>query len=89
MTTKNTKNATESGGIYVYIGPTIRGVVQNGSIFSGSRESVEEKLASAIEKYPKIKRLIIKDTDLAEAREKIQTSGNGLSVAYNALISAQ
>ncbi len=86
MTSKKQKDLVSKDGIYVYIGPSIRGIVQNGSIFRGTREDVEEKLASVIERYPQIKRMLIKDTELAEAREKIKTSGNGLNATYNALL---
>lgn len=89
MISKKSKNPVDENGIYVYIGPSIRGIVQTGSIFRGSREDVELKLSSAIDKYPKIKRLLVKDVDLADARAKIQTSGNGLNTAYNALLSVE
>ena len=84
---KNTNSVKDNDGVFVYIGPSIRGVIQNGSIFRGSRKNVLSKLAAVAEKYPKVTRLLVKDTEVAEAREKIKNGGNGLSNAYNSLLS--
>ncbi len=67
--------------IYVYIGPSIRGVIQNGSIFQGAIPHVE--------KYPQIEKLIVADTEAAEAKIKVKTPGNSLNSAYCALLSAE
>lgn len=86
MAYKPTKvKPAEENGIYVYVGPSIRGVIQNGSIYRGSRESVAEFLGPAIEKFPMIKRLVVRDTEIAEAREKINHGNNSLSIAYREL----
>ena len=90
MTIKKSKSsAVDDSGVFVYIGPSIKGIIQNGSIFKGSQNDILNKLAPAIEKYPKIKRLIVRDVDLAESREKINNGGNGLSAAYNALLNVE
>lgn len=72
-------------GVFVYIGPSIRGVIQNGSIYRGTRESVLATLAYALEKHPKIERLIIADCELASAKQKIKMGGTPLSNAYRML----
>ncbi len=87
--TSSPKSAVKTDGVFVYIGPSIRGVIQNGSIYRGSKSEVLKKLAPAVEKYPKIANLVIKDADLADAREKITKGGNSLSVSYKALLSAE
>lgn len=88
MSIKKVANSVkDNDGVFVYIGPSIRGVIQNGSIFRGTQKSVLSKLADVAEKYPKITRLLVKDTEVAEAREKIRKGGNGLSNAYNSLLS--
>lgn len=71
----------------VYIGPSIRGVIQNGTIVHGSRADVEKSLASGIEKYPLIAKLIVTDLTLAEDRIKVKTAGNMLNVYYKKLAS--
>jgi len=65
-------------GFCAYLGPTIRGVVQNGTIYEGTLESVLLLLAPQIEKYPRIAKLVISGDDLPEARQKIKTKGNYL-----------
>ena len=61
-----------------YIGPSVRGVVQNGTIYEGTRNSVLNALAAQINKYPRIAKLIIPGDELPEARVKIKTKGNYL-----------
>lgn len=61
-----------------YIGPSIRGVVQNGTIYEGSPDEVKARLADAIEKFPRIAALIVKGDQLADARVKVRTKGNYL-----------
>ncbi len=61
-----------------YIGPSIRGVVQNGTIYSGTKEEILEFLAPAIEKYPRIADLVISGDELPQSRIMIRTKGNYL-----------
>lgn len=78
----------EAAGVYVYLGPSIRGVVQHGTIYRGKRAEVIQSLAPAVEKYPKIARLIVADFEISAAKEKIKSGGNALSAAYKALLAA-
>lgn len=79
------KKTAVKDGVFIYLGPSIRGVIQKGSIYRGTRESVLSSLAFAIEKYPKIERLIVADNDIVSARQKIAVGGNSLSNAYREL----
>lgn len=72
--------------IWVYIGPSIRGIVTNGSIHRGARDEVLNELAVGIEKFPKIERFIVADRDLAKARERLRSGKGSLSVEYDALV---
>ena len=81
----STTKTTVKDGVYVYIGPSIRGVIQKGSIYRGTRESILASLDSALKEYPKIERLIVADTELVSAKNKISIGGNSLSNAYRAL----
>ncbi len=76
----------EKNSVFVYLGPSIRGVIQTGTIYRGTRVQVCEKLKPAIDKYPKIERLIVEDVELAAAKEKIRNGGNSLSLAYKSLL---
>lgn len=90
ITTEESKKAeepvvTEKPGVYVYLGPSVRGVIQSGTIFSGTRSEIKTKLQSAIEKYPHIETLLAADTEIAVAKAKLRKGGNALSHAYKAL----
>lgn len=94
MSFNNKRKAAETAvndecRVFVYIGPSVKGLITNGSIHTGTRKQVLAKLKPAIDKYPKIERLIIADKEVAKAREKINKGGNGLSMAYRSLLSAE
>ena len=76
----------EDDHIYVYVGPSVRGIIQNGSIFRGSRKAVLEQNAAAIEVCPKIERLIVADYTIMSAKAKIKEGGNSLNTAYLAVL---
>ena len=57
--TERRQHEVNNSGFYIYIGPTIRGVIQNGTIYRGTRAEAMEKAASAIEKYKLVKTLIV------------------------------
>lgn len=81
------KKADESG-VFAYLGPNIKGIITNGTIFSGAKSdfiaSIKSRLeiAGDIDKITLISRLIIRDTSIMSAKEKIKDGGNALSEAY-------
>lgn len=78
-------NQMDEQGVFVYLGPSIRGVIQSGTIYRGTRQHIKDNLQYAIEKYPHIDTLIVADTDIADAKAKIKKGGNAISHAYKAL----
>ena len=87
MAVKSKKTAkAEKKSVFVYLGPSIRGVIQNGTIYHGTRTQIIETLKSAIEKHPMIERLIIEDVNVAAAKVKIRNGGSALSIAYKRLL---
>ncbi len=72
--------------VYVYIGPSIRGVIQRGTIYPGTRQEVIEALDSAIQKYPRIRNLIVSGETLAADRISVKTPGTRLSTEYKKLV---
>lgn len=85
MAYKPKPNTAKDDGVFVYVGPSIRGTIQNGSIYRGSRESVIESLRYAVEKFPMIERLVVADTDIAVVKEKIAHGNNSFSIAFREL----
>lgn len=74
-----------TSGFYIYIGPNIKGLIQTGSIYRGTREDAHKAASAAIEKYSKVKTLIVAGDELPEARLKVKTPGNVLYANYNEL----
>lgn len=79
------KNAPKQ---YVYIGPSVpRGKLLKNAIFAGSREEIEKYLADVLEKYPKVKTLIVPIEELAISREQVSKTGNAINRYYVELAS--
>lgn len=77
------KTADEDhGGFFVYIGPSILGVIQSGAIFTDCNAAA---IKAAITKYPLVKKLLIPGRRLAVDRVKTKTPGNSLYENYREL----
>ena len=72
--------------VYIYIGPSIKGVIQKGTIYPGSRQEVIAALDRAIQKYPRIRNLIVSGDTLAADRISVKTPGTRLSTEYKKLV---
>ena len=72
-------------GFYIYIGPNIKGLIQTGTIYRGTREDAHKAAAAAIEKHPLVKTLIVSGDALPEARLKVKVPGNVLYANYKKL----
>lgn len=82
-------SVNDADGFCVYIGPTIQGVIQSGTVYNGTRENAGTLLASAIEKYPLIAKLIVTDKTFSGDRIKVKTPGNHLNALYKRLATGQ
>ena len=85
VTTKADLPAEEKAGIFVYVGPSIRGVITNGSIRRGKKSEIFAALGERGENYPQIKRLLVSDSELARVREKLAKGEGAISAVYQAL----
>ena len=83
--TERRQHEVNNSGFYMYIGPTIRGVIQNGKMYRGTRAEAMEKAASAIEKYKLVKSLIVSGDALPVARMRLKEPGNAFYVNYRKL----
>lgn len=75
----------ESMSAYMYLGPTIRGVVQESTIYYGTLSEILKRLEAAINAYPLIRRLLVPYTEIAFIRQKIKAKANPYSSAYRRL----
>lgn len=75
-------------GFFVYLGPSIHGeiVIQTASLYAGTRQDVEARLAREIAKYPRIKRLLVSHRTIATDRIKVKTPGNYLYNEYKMMV---
>lgn len=81
------KEAKKAGkaAFCVYVGPSIAGVIQKGTVYRGGKEEALETVKEAVGRYPLIASLIIPDRLLPESRIKARTPGNLLYVNYHKL----
>lgn len=81
------KAVRDTGGFCAYIGPTIQGLIQQGTIYEGCKRDVVKSpaLCRAVAAHPEIAGLLVPGDALAEARRKIKTPGSLLYVQYKAL----
>lgn len=77
--------AGDTGSFCVYLGPSIRGVIQSGTIFKGTKEEIISLLPAAISAAPLIAKLIVPGETLSEDRIKVKQAGNLLNINYNKL----
>ena len=68
------KKVADTGGFCVYLGPTMMGVIQRGTIYRGGRKEVLDSLAP-----------VVSDETLPADRIKVKTPGNLLYVNYHKL----
>lgn len=78
-----------AAGFYCYIGPSIRGLIRNGTVYRGTRAAALTAAAAAIEKQPLVKALIVSGDDLPAARLNVKKSGNALNAIYERIAGKQ
>lgn len=83
------KQSAKSDGFCVYLGPTMMGVIQRGTIYRGNRADVLTSLAPVIERHPLVASLVVSDDTLPVDRIKVKTPGNLLYVNYHKLASGK
>ena len=70
----------------VYLGPSIRGVIQYGAIIHGTISEARSSCSDIIAKHPLVRNLLVPDDELAEARVKIKSPGNALYEYHRRLV---
>lgn len=68
----------------MYIGPTIRGIVKHGSVFSGG---VPPKLELLSKEKPIMKNMLIPISEVANAFKLLREEGTALSISYERIAS--
>ena len=74
----------KAASFFMYLGPSITGVIQKGTIYSA--DDVERLTAAAIERFPRIKALIVSDETIVEDRINVTKPGTRLYNEYKKLV---
>ena len=83
--TEEDQPAEESSGLCVYLGPSIRGVILQGTVYPGGRKATLSRIADILKNYPIVADLIVPGDILPTARIQIKTPGNLLYANYSKL----
>ena len=75
---KPAKAAESPSGVWCYIGPNLRGLINHNKIFRGTRAEVLKQAERAMEAYPEVQRLIVPGETLARDRARAAVPGNVL-----------
>ena len=80
--------SANSTGVSVYIGPSIKGVIQHGTIIVGTpAEAIKDPMVQiALQKRPDIKTFIVNATESMDAKKRMKTPGDKLYKAYNDIL---
>ena len=64
---KTQKAAAEAAArVWIYLGPSKRGLIQHAAIFAGTREDVLREIAAAVAAVPEIAELVVPAEDVRE-----------------------
>ncbi len=77
-TRKTAAETPDAAGIYVYIGPSVTGLIKHGTVYYGGRAAALRAAAPVIEKFPDAGNLIVSVRELPEARLEVKRPGTGL-----------
>lgn len=87
--TTTKKSDGKAAGFCVYLGPSIRGVIQSGTVYRGGKAAVLKELTPALERHPLIASLVVTSDTLPVDCIKVKTAGNLLNVNYKKLASGR
>lgn len=79
-TAKPAKKSVESAGFSCYIGPTVLGYVQQGTLYPVDKEQALKLPAVqlATKRFPEVASLIVDGNELSESQKKIKIKGTAL-----------
>lgn len=83
-----TVTAVEEEKIFVYLGPTIGGLIQTGTIYKAKSKDDIADIALAVSKIPKIKQLIVQDINIRSTQAKLRDGNNAVSNAFKEIAAA-
>lgn len=70
---------SKTSTVKAYIGPTLQGIIQGGTVFSGG---IPPKAAAVVAAYPFMAGLFVNVDNLAEARKELKRAGSERNMLY-------
>ena len=70
---------SKTSTVKAYIGPTLQGIIQGGTVFSGG---LPPKAAAVVAAYPFMAGLFVNVENLAEARKELKKAGSERNMLY-------
>jgi hypothetical protein len=82
------KEPVKTAGYCIYVGPSLRGIIQTRTIIAGSKEEAIKRLdiAMAIKQRPAIKEFIVDGLNYHETMAQINVMGSDLYKKYRGLV---
>lgn len=88
MATKKNRKTEAQPSVFVYLGPSVRGLVQHAQIYSGTEEEVRKKLRLAAERIPAIMTLLVRPVEVRDALASIRAGRGPFAAAYRQIENA-
>lgn len=77
------KDGERQAGTVMYVGPTIKGVAVNGTLY---RNGLPEALEAEAARQPAIRSLVVPVGELAAAQRELAVPGSALAVIYGRIV---
>lgn len=78
--TEDVKTVPDKPRVYVYCGPTVKGVAHRGTVYQGD---MPEALKDFIKQHPIAAGLVVELERFADVRRSIETEGTAENLIYN------
>ena len=89
VTPKQQPEANQDDKLYVYIGPSLRGIVTFGECYHGTADEIQEKVRTLAKIVPEARMLVVPVEQLAVSRKETETPGRALYHAYHAVLNSK
>ena len=87
--TTETANRQEETVKLIYIGPNMpKAMLQCNKIFEGTEKEIEEELSFILETFPLVRKMLVPISELADKKDKVNTTGNVYNKYYSDLKAA-
>lgn len=84
---KTQKAAAEAAArVWIYLGPSKRGLIQHAAIFAGTRENMLREIAAAVAAVPEIEELVVPADEVRATNAALAVKRGEKWQAYQAIL---